>query len=61
MINNYKSEISLFLMEYKKVHPNLEKSQRDGRSRLWDKIQNSKSIKYVCAKNISQKSYVYYE
>jgi Protein of unknown function (DUF3460) len=33
----YESEFTKFLKELKQERPHLEKSQREGRARLWDK------------------------
>lgn len=59
MTSNYESEITLFLKEYKKSHPQAEQGQRDGRARLWDKPQDAELQEGFRAAGVPQKPYVY--
>lgn len=59
MANNYESEITRFLKDYKKGHPDAEQRQREGRARLWDKSQDSELLDGFRAARVPQKPYVY--
>ncbi len=61
MSSYYESEITLFLKNYKKINPNIEFDQKNGRSRLWDKKQNLEILQGFYYSDIPQKSYVYQE
>ena len=37
----YESDITLFVQELKKQHPEIEQRQAEGRARLWDKPQDA--------------------
>jgi hypothetical protein len=56
---NYESEITLFLKDYKKQHPDAEKRQREGRGLLWDKPQDPELLEQFRAARVPQKPYVY--
>jgi hypothetical protein len=56
---NYESEITLFLKDYKKTHPDAEKRQREGRGLLWDKPQDPELLEQFRAARVPQKPYVY--
>lgn len=59
MATNYESEITLFLKDYKKTHPDVEKRQQEGRSLLWDKPQDAELLEGFRAARVPQKPYVY--
>ena len=59
-MKNYQSDISKFLVVLKENNPELQSRQREGRLRLWDKVdQNKKSREFEQRKKIKQPSYVY--
>ena len=53
MMASYVSEVTQFINQYKKDHPNTEKRQREGRGLLWDKEidlsykSNTKPLAYL--------------
>ncbi len=59
MAKHYESEITLFLQDYKRAHPDVEKRQRDGRALLWDKAQDPELLEGFRAARVQQKPYVY--
>jgi Protein of unknown function (DUF3460) len=59
MANNYESEITRFLKDYKNAHADAEQRQREGRARLWDKAQNPELLEGFRAARVPQKPYVY--
>ncbi len=59
MANNYESEITKFLKEYKADHPGTDERQREGRARLWDKAQDTELQDGFRAARVPQKPYVY--
>lgn len=59
MAENYQSEITLFLEEFRKSHPGTEQRQREGRARLWDKPQDLELQEQFRAARLPQKPYVY--
>jgi hypothetical protein len=59
MAQNYESEITRFLKDYKKTHPDVEKRQREGRGLLWDKPQNPELLEGFRAARVPQRPYVY--
>ncbi len=59
MSKNYESEFTQFLKSYKKAHPDVEKRQREGRARLWDKTQDPELIDGFKQARVSQRPYVY--
>lgn len=59
MATNYESEITRFLKDYKKTHPDVEKRQREGRGLLWDKPQDPELLEGFRAARVPQRPYVY--
>lgn len=59
MSKNYESEFTQFLKNYKKEHPDVEKRQREGRARLWDKTQDPELIDSFKQAHVAQRPYVY--
>jgi len=59
MAGNYQSDITQFLLKYKKNHPDTEQRQREGRARLWDKPQDLDLQEGFKAARVAQKPYVY--
>jgi len=59
MANNYQSEITEFLQQYKAQHPDVEARQREGRARLWDKRIDPEQQEGFRAARVPQKPYVY--
>lgn len=59
MATTYESEITRFLKEYKKTHPDVEKRQREGRGLLWDKPQDPELLEGFRAARVPQRPYVY--
>ena len=59
MSKNYESEFTLFLKGYKKDNPDVEKRQREGRARLWDKTQDPELIDGFKQARVPQRPYVY--
>ena len=59
MANDYESDITRFLKDYKKMHPGLEQRQREGRALLWDKLQNAEVLEGFRIAWAPQKPYVY--
>ena len=55
----YESDITLFLKDLKKEDKHLEKSQREGRARLWDKPQDLRLQREFEEATVAQKPYVY--
>jgi len=59
MAQNYQSEITEFLQQYKAQHPDVEARQREGRARLWDKRLDPDLQEGFRAARVPQKPYVY--
>jgi hypothetical protein len=59
MATHYESDITRFLREYKQVHPDTEKRQREGRALLWDKVQDPELLEGFRAARVAPKPYVY--
>jgi hypothetical protein len=59
MATHYESDITRFLQEYKKSHPDTEQRQREGRARLWDKPQDLDLQEGYRTARVPQKPYVY--
>lgn len=59
MANNYESEITQFLKQYKEQKPDTEIRQREGRARLWDKNIDPEQQEGFKAGRVPQKPYVY--
>lgn len=57
---NYESEATKFINELKQKNPNLETSQREGRSLLWDKAPiDLDQMDRTDASRVKQQAYVY--
>ncbi|HWV62689.1 MAG TPA: DUF3460 family protein [Oxalicibacterium sp.] len=57
---NYQSEITQFINDLKEKNPNLEASQRAGRSLLWDKAPlDLDQMDRTNASRVKQQAYVY--
>ena len=61
MAKNYTSEITQFLTDYKKRHPDTELRQREGRAKLWDKQIDPELQDGFRAARVPQEPYVYYQ
>jgi hypothetical protein len=59
MANNFESEVTQFLKQYKQEHPDTEIRQREGRGRLWDKHIDPELQEGFKAARVPQKPYVY--
>lgn len=59
MAKHYTSEITQFLQDFKKSHPDVETRQREGRARLWDKPQDSELADGFKQARVRQNAYVY--
>lgn len=59
MAEHYESDITQFLKNYKKEHPDVEQRQREGRSRLWDKPQDPELAEAFKQSKVPQRPYVY--
>ncbi len=61
MSKGYESDITEFLRNYKKQHPDTEQRQREGRARLWDKYIDPELQEGFKAAKVPQQPYVYYQ
>ncbi|MFV0282705.1 MAG: DUF3460 family protein [Castellaniella sp.] len=61
MANNFTSELTQFLSQYKSDHPDAESRQVAGRARLWDKDLDSEQQEGFRAARVPQAPYVYYQ
>lgn len=61
MANNYESELTQFLKQYKVERPDTDARQRAGRARLWDKPIDPELQEGYKAARIAQNPYVYYQ
>jgi hypothetical protein len=59
MAANYESEITRFIKTYKEAHPDVEKRQREGRARLWDRPQDPELLEGFKQSKVPQRPYVY--
>ena len=59
MAKHYISDITQFLQDYKKSHPDVETRQREGRARLWDKPQDCELADGFKQARVRQNAYVY--
>ena len=59
MAEHYESEITRFLKDYKKTHPDVEQRQRDGRARLWERQQDPELAEAFKQSKVPQRPYVY--
>lgn len=59
-LDSYQSEFTQFLTDLKQKNPGMEKSQIDGRNRLWDKPPiDLEDIKRDEVSKVKQQAYVY--
>ncbi len=56
----YKSDITRFIEQLRQERPHLERSQRDGRSLLWDRPQDLDTMQRERQSRVPASSYVYY-
>ena len=61
MAKNYESDITQFLNNFKKQHPETDAKQREGRGRLCDKPIDQEAQADYKAANVPQDPYVYYQ
>lgn len=61
MANNFTSELTQFIEQYKVDHPGTEASQRAGRFRLWDHDLNAEQQEGFRKAKVAQDPYVYYQ
>lgn len=59
MAKHYESEITLFLRELKREHPDIEAGQREGRAIFWDKSLDPDLYRRFRLSNVPQPAYVY--
>lgn len=59
MAKHYESEITQFLNEYKRAHPDTEQRQREGRARLWDRQLDPELLENFRAGKVPLAPYVY--
>ncbi|MFA5487581.1 MAG: DUF3460 family protein [Candidimonas sp.] len=59
MAKHYESDVTQFLNDYKKQHPDTEARQREGRGRLWDKPIDPELHEGFRAGRVPQPPYVY--
>jgi len=59
MAQNYQSEITRFLQQYKTQHPDVQTRQREGRARLWDRQIDPELQEAFRVARVPQKPYVY--
>ena len=59
MAENYQSEITRFLQDYKAQHPDTEQRQREGRGLLWDRPIDAELHEGFRAGRVPQRPYVY--
>jgi hypothetical protein len=57
----YESDITRFIRELKKRKPDLERRQREGRARLWDRQLDLDELARWQASKVPQPPYVYYD
>ncbi|NLA51061.1 MAG: DUF3460 family protein [Alcaligenaceae bacterium] len=60
MMAGYVSEVTQFINQYKKEHPDTEKRQVEGRLLLWDKDIDLELQEQYKAARVPQKPYVYH-
>ncbi|MER1967544.1 DUF3460 family protein [Castellaniella sp. GW247-6E4] len=61
MANNFESELTQFLKQYKTDRSDTEARQRAGRGRLWDKFIDPELQEGYKASRVPQDPYVYYQ
>ncbi|MFT0851732.1 DUF3460 family protein [Achromobacter sp. F4_2707] len=59
MAKHYESDVTQFINQYKKQHPDTELRQREGRARLWDKNLDPELQEGFKQARVPQKPYVY--
>lgn len=59
MAKHYESEITLFLREFKRKHPEIDDGQREGRAIFWDKSLDRDLYRRFRQSNVPQPAYVY--
>ena len=59
MADQYKSDITKFLENYKETHVDVEKHQRAGRALLWDKPLDAELAEGYKQARVPQAPYVY--
>ncbi|AGF47909.1 DUF3460 family protein [Candidatus Kinetoplastidibacterium crithidiae] len=59
MSNQYESEITIFLRNFKQSNPDIALKQYAGRAILWDKVIDKKLKKDFDYARVPQKPYVY--
>jgi hypothetical protein len=55
----YESDITAFLRELLTRNPAIEKAQKEGRARLWDRPQDPELAREARQARLAQKPYVY--
>lgn len=61
MANNFTSELTQFITQYKTDHPDTDANQRSGRLRLWDKDLDAEQQDGFRTARVAQDPYVYYQ
>lgn len=61
MANNFESELTQFLKQYKAENNDVETRQREGRGRLWDRFIDPELQEGYRASRVAQDPYVYYQ
>jgi hypothetical protein len=56
---HYTSEATQLIMQLRRDHPELEKSQREGRARLWEHDLDRDLIDQFNTARVAQRPYVY--
>ncbi len=59
MAENFESDITKFIKQYKQEHPGTEERQRQGRALLWDKTLDFDLQAGFKQAKVPQKPYVY--
>jgi hypothetical protein len=57
---NYESEMTQFLRDFLKKHPEVVDKQRRARATWWDRPQDFKELERLAAGQLPKKSYEYY-
>lgn len=61
MADNFTSELTQFITQYKADHPDTDARQQAGRFRLWDKELDAEQQDGFRAAKVAQDPYVYYQ
>jgi hypothetical protein len=56
----YESELTAFLRDLKKAHPEIEEQQKQGRALWWDRFPDAEDQQRYQASRVRRTSYVYY-